>query len=227
MVPDGRWVGAEATLVVRQAPAVPRLVFWALQVSFADRGRRGGGAHLGLQWYPPHPGSTAVNWGGYAPDGRELPGSASALPSATGNRNTRDLPWVPGRAYRLAVAPADEVGPGGEAGWRGTVTDLGTGHAVVVRDLWAPGAEVVEPMVWTEAFTDCDHPPTEAAWSDLAVVAADGQRVAVEAVQTSYQAVADGGCVTSDSSLVQGALVQRTGVVRSTPAGARLDLAGP
>ena len=81
-------------LEVTTAPQVEALYFWALQVSFTDRGRSGGGAHLGLQWYPAHPGSTAVNWGGYVPDGHELEGTTSALPSATGNVNTRDFPWI-------------------------------------------------------------------------------------------------------------------------------------
>ncbi len=48
-------------------PAVPRLYFWALQVSFASGPRLQGGAHLGLQWHPRYPGSTAVNFGGYGP----------------------------------------------------------------------------------------------------------------------------------------------------------------
>ena len=167
-----------------------------------------------------------MNWGGYHPAGGELDGSPSALPSATGNPNTRDLAWVPGRAYRLAVTPAPEPGPGGVAAWRGSVQDLADGSIVVVRDLWAPGAEVVDPMVWTEAFTDCDHPVTVVAWSDLAVVSVDGDRVPVTAVRTSYQAVADGGCATSDSSLAEGVVVQATGGERVTPAGARLVLPG-
>ncbi|HNE38225.1 MAG TPA: hypothetical protein PKZ82_17065, partial [Microthrixaceae bacterium] len=76
------------TLEVLQPPTVDRLYFWALQADFAtgDAGRRpAGGAHLGLQWHPQHPGSTAVNWGGYRPGGGELSGTVSALPSALGN----------------------------------------------------------------------------------------------------------------------------------------------
>ena len=56
----GDVVAASATLVVEAAPAVSDLYFWALQASFVDGGgRRRGGAHLGLQWYRPHPGSRA------------------------------------------------------------------------------------------------------------------------------------------------------------------------
>ena len=74
--PPGRaWVAAEAVLEVLVAPGVPALSFWALQVSFHERGRAGGAGHLGLQWHDGHPGSTAVNWGGYGPTGTELDGS--------------------------------------------------------------------------------------------------------------------------------------------------------
>lgn len=217
-VPPGAWTAVEATLTVDTPPAVPRLVFWALQASFVDRGRRGGGAHLGLQWYPPHPGSTAVNWGGYSPAGPELQGTPSMLPSATGNPNTRDLAWEVGRPYRLRIAPS----PDGPDAWRGSVTDLITGEEVVVRDLFADGTTLEVPLVWSEVFCDCDHPGVGATWSDLAVVAADGTRAAVEAVVTSYQSMADGGCVTTDSSVVGDSIVQRTNVARRTPAGTRL-----
>src|SRR5436190_306010 len=62
------------TLEVVEPPVVDELYFWALQVSFVDGDRHVGGAHLGLQWYSPHPGSTAVNWGGYRDAGGELDG---------------------------------------------------------------------------------------------------------------------------------------------------------
>ncbi|MEJ7584420.1 MAG: hypothetical protein WKF43_10125 [Acidimicrobiales bacterium] len=109
-------VAAEATLEVVQAPAVAELYFWALQVSFTDRGRHTGGAHVGLQWHPAHPGATAVNFGGYGTTGHELDGSTSALPSATANPNTRDLDWRTGRPYRLSVVPGS-----GRGEWDGAV----------------------------------------------------------------------------------------------------------
>src|SRR5690349_18447275 len=92
----GPVVAASVTLTVVDPPRWTDLCFWALQASFADRGGGRGGAHLGLQWYARHPGSTAVNFGGYANRGGELRGSQSMLPSATGNPNTRDYSWVPG-----------------------------------------------------------------------------------------------------------------------------------
>ena len=48
---------AEAVLEVLVAPSVAELSFWALQVGFVADGRDAGAAHLGLQWYPAHPGS--------------------------------------------------------------------------------------------------------------------------------------------------------------------------
>lgn len=109
-VPYGRMLSAAAvTLEVVEPPATDRLVFWALQVSFVKPG--GGGAHLGLQWNRRHPGGTAVNWGGYAPDGSLLSGSASPLPSTPDDPNTRDLLWWPRRPYRLSIIPVEEPGP--------------------------------------------------------------------------------------------------------------------
>ncbi len=226
-VGGGPWVAAEATLEVVTPPPVPKLCFWALQVSFSSKGRAGGGAHLGLQWYPIHPGSTAVNWGGYGPDGRELTGSVSTLPSTPGNPNTRDFAWVPGRGYRLRVEPAPSVGqaaaPGGLHAWRGTVTDLAEGTTTVVRDLYARGDRLDGPMVWSELFTDCDEPGMTVRWSDLHLYAADGRRAAVAVVRVSYQAVAEGGCVTTDVRAEgPGRFVQASGTRRTTPAGARL-----
>ena len=115
-VADDPWVAADAVLEVRSPPEVLALYFWALQASFTDRGRHGGAGHLGLQWYPAHPGSTAVNWGGYGPDGRELDGSASTLPSATGNPNTRDYAWSPATPYGCASSGSTRIRPIGRAG---------------------------------------------------------------------------------------------------------------
>jgi hypothetical protein len=62
-------VAASAALVVEAAPPVPDLYVWALQASFIDSAERHcGGGHVGLQWRRHHPGSRAVNWGGYGPD---------------------------------------------------------------------------------------------------------------------------------------------------------------
>ena len=130
----------EATLEVVVPPAVPRLYFWALQVSFAAGPRLQGGAHLGLQWHPRYPGSTAVNFGGYGPaerGTRVLEGTTSELRGRRRQPNTRDFPWQLGHRYRLAVSPAPEA-PEGLKAWRGTVEDLDGGGA-------AGGAGPVHP----------------------------------------------------------------------------------
>ncbi len=216
VVPEGPWVEAEAALEVVEPPSTPDLVFWALQASFVDPpslgGRRHGGGHLGLQWYAAHPGSTAVNWGGYGPDGRELSGSPSSLPSATGNRNTRDFAWRAGRRYRLGIAAA----PTG--GWRGTVID-DAGEGTIVRDLHAGGTRLDGLVVWSEVFADCDVPAGVVRWTGLRVRDDRGAWVDVARVRVEYQAVADGGCVTTDARVVGDAFEQRTDVVRGTPPG--------
>jgi hypothetical protein len=197
-------VSAEAVLEVVVPPQIPELFFWALQVSFADRGRRFGGAHLGLQWHPRHPGSTAVNWGGYAPAGGELDGSVSALPSALDNPNTRDLRWEPHRPYRLRVARRPD-------GWIGSVDD------VPIRVLYAGGAELVELMVWSEVFARCDDPPVVVRWSELAARDASGQEHRPDRLTVTYQAVGDGGCSNTDVVVGPdgGWVEQRTSVPRT------------
>lgn len=226
-MPPGEWIGVEAVLEVAVPPEVPALYFWALQVSFAERGRAVGGAHLGLQWYPPHPGSTAVNWGGYASDGRELDGSQSALSSATSNVNTRDFAWRPRAAYRLVVTRDDERTHGDLHAWRGEVVDLATGTSTVVRHLFARGSSIGSPMVWSEVFADCDAPGTLVRWRDLVVRSAGGERVAVDSVHVNYQSIADGGCVTTDSSVDGQVFVQQTGRTRRTRQGDQLSLGEP
>lgn len=221
--PEGSWTSAAVVVEVSTPPSVPSLYFWALQVSFVERGRAAGGAHLGLQWYPPHPGSTAVNWGGYASNGHELNGSASILPSATGNPNTRDFAWSPARAYRLAITRGRARADGAVA-WRGSITDVETGHEAVVRDLYAHGTHLETPMVWSEVFADCDAAAVEVRWRDLALGDEEGDQLPIATAVVSYQAVADGGCATTDSSVVGGAFVQRTGTTRRVRPGARLTV---
>ena len=182
-----------AVLEIVEPPTVPHLYFWALQASFVDRGRRAGGAHLGLQWHDGHPGGTAVNWGGYG-DGaslrgsnvsRELDGEASSLPSATGNPNTRDFAWHPRREYLLRISGD------GDGWWSGEVTDLSTGVATVVRRLQGEGTALASPIVWSEVFARCDDPSVTVRWSRLSPAPAS--------LRTSYQSHADGGCVNTRS----------------------------
>lgn len=215
---DGRppeLVEVSATLTVVQPPTVDRLHFWALQASFvegAGPAPRHGGGHAGLQWHPRHPGRTAVNWGGYGADGRELGGSISPLPSALGNPNTRDLHWEAGRPYRLAIHRGIE-------GWAASVDGM------VVRELHVGGDRLADILVWSEVFARCDDPSSAVRWSDLSATTVDGGVVRPVAVQTRYQSVPDGGCSTTSSDPDgTGAVVQRTGVARTARPGTIIPL---
>jgi hypothetical protein len=224
VVPPGEWIEVEAVLEVLAAPRVAALSFWALQVGFVDRGRDAGAAHLGLQWHPGHPGSTAVNWGGYQAGGGELSGSPSPLPSATGNINTRDFEWQPWRPYRLRVSRGQEPAPPGRYAWAGEITDLTTGIVTVVRDLLAAGTHLVGPVVWSEVFARCDDPGASVRWSGLRLLDEGNVSHTVDTVAVNYQVVPDGGCVTTDSSADGLGIVQATGTARTTAQGARLTL---
>ena len=137
-IPQVPLIEVSAVLEILQPPVVRRLFFWALQVSFAtDRSLRGG-AHIGLQWNPRFPGLTAANWGGYAPAeiGGLLKGSASPLPSARNDVNTRDFDWQPGpgagqlpepRGWWLRQLDGDPRRIGNRAGDRRATADAAGG----------------------------------------------------------------------------------------------------
>ncbi len=210
-----------ADLTVLEPPGVDKLYFWALQVNFANGGIDRGGAHIGLQHHPSHPGGGAVNWGGYHPHGRgELDGSISELPSALDNVNTRDYRWRAGVPYRLRVFRA------GEGRWRGTVADLSTGAETVIRDLYVDADTLVRPMVWSEVFADCDHPATTVRWTNLSADLAGGGEVRALSVRTNYQGFADGGCGNTNSFVDPDArgFIQRTNVLRANRGGSVLTL---
>ena len=194
-----------ATLEVVEPPTVDRLYFWALQATFLDAaGSPVGTAHLGLKWYPAHPGSTAVNWGGYRADGGgELTAATpSTLPSATGNPNTRDFAWRPRTPYGLTI----------DADGTGSITDLTTGRTTTIRRLdVARAARLAHPVVWSEVFARCDDHPTTVRWSDLTPTPTR--------LHATYQSYENGGCTNTDTALRDGALVQRTNSPRTTPEG--------
>ena len=223
-----RYSEVSVGLTVQQPPRVERLYFWALQVDLVDgRGAPAGGAHLGLQWHPGHPGSTAVNWGGYHAGGGELAGSASPLPSATANANTRDYRWEPRRPYRLAVSPAPvavDAGPGGTppgtTAWRATVTDTLSGHTTHVRDLFIPGEAISNVLVWSEVFARCDDPSTTVRWTDPAAVGTNGRPSRPARAVVNYQSHGDGGCANTNSAPVgapAAGIAQTTNCERTMP----------
>ncbi|MCP3988554.1 MAG: hypothetical protein GY724_05755 [Actinomycetia bacterium] len=211
-------VEVAATIEVIEPPTVDKLYFWALQANFQGDQVRRGGAHFGLQFHPAYPGRGAVNWGGYHHGGGELDGSVSALPSTLDNINTRDYPWVPGRPYRYRIYRSPE------RGWRGSITDLVTGTETVVRDLWIEADSMISPMVWTEAFADCDHPSSAVRWSDFTALTTDGEQLEVPGVRINYQTHADGGCANTNISVADDGLVQRTATERLASTGSRFTL---
>ncbi len=224
-VPARPLIGCSAVLEVVVPPAVPRLYFWALQASFAGADRLRGGAHLGLQWNPRHAHGRAANWGGYAPGGALLEGSPSQLPSVRHDPNTRDFRWVSGHRYRLGIARTGE-GPGGMTAWRGTITDLESGEPTDVRDLYAPGDHLMQPMVWSEVFARCEHPTAVVRWSDLRTLDADGLEHAVPRVRVNYQTRADGGCDNTTVGVDELGILQVTNARRRVPGGASLPMPG-
>lgn len=209
-----------AVLEVVSGPAQPALYFWALQASFqsSNQQRRGAG-HLGLQHHPAYPGAGALNWGGYhdqSTGGGILEGTGSSLSSTLRNANTFDYPWVVGERYRLEIALA---GPGR---WRGSATDLSTGVTTIVRELFVDADHLVDPMIWSEVFADCDAAPVEIRWSSLTAASVDGQFVRPTGVALSYQREGDGGCSNTSTTVEDGWLIQRTATERVHPHGARL-----
>ena len=190
------------TLEVVKPPEVDELYFWALQTSFLDGGRHIGAAHLGLQWYSLHPGGTAVNWGGYGNDGRELEGEQSSLPSAPGNPNTRDFVWRPRTPYRLRISGD------GDGWWTGSLTDLPAQVTTVVRRLHGGGGALADPMVWSEVFARCDDPSVVVRWSDLSPRPVG--------MRPSYQTHEAGGCANTVSRQAGDAYLQITNTDRET-----------
>lgn len=206
-----------ATVEVIGAPAAPRAYFWALQASFHDGSQAVGAGHLGLQWGVGRPPRRCVNWGGYHAGGSELDGTRSHLPSALGDANTVDFPWLVGRPYRLRIHPS----PAGGGLWRGEVTDA-DGRLTVVRDLRSPGRHLVEPVVWSEVFARCDDPSVTVRWSDLEAMTASGRRVPASAAVAGYQRRDQGGCDNTTSDVDAAGWLQRTNTDRRHGAGARL-----
>ncbi len=221
--PEEALVQVEATLEVLEGPRVPALYFWALQASFRDGRRVRGGGHLGLQSAGQDPPLRFVNWGGYraADDGgSELEGTASELPSAVDNPNTRDYPWAVRRPYRLRIGRS----PDGPGSWRGEVTDLGSSRPTVVRDLRCPSRHLTDAVVWSEVFARCDDPSVTVRWSELVAVTSAGRRVPVTTVVATYQRHQDGGCDNTTAAVDGTGWLQRTNVRRQVAPGARLSL---
>jgi hypothetical protein len=120
------------------------------------------------------------------------------------------------------VRRGDGPAPDGLHPWAGDVTDLAGGTTTLVRELWAAGTHLAGPMVWSEVFARCDDPGARVRWSGLQLGDAAGGAHEVASVTVNYQSLADGGCVTTDSSPDATGIVQSTGTTRITAQGARL-----
>ena len=219
-VPAGPFQEVSAVLEVTRAPAVRKLYFWALQVSFVDRGRDLGAGHTGLQWHPGAP-AGAVNWGGYHAGGGVLDGTGSDLPPVDGP-HTRHFPWSPGRPYRFRVwSPS----PGA---WRSEVTDLR--HRAGHRDQGPAGAghRPGQPRRVGGGVRRLRR-PADGSPVVRAPEARAGQAFTATSVRLTYQSHADGGCANTLSYAEGSSFVQATGLPaarRPGPDVVRLKLEG-
>ena len=213
-------VAASVTLEVLQQPTVDRLYFWALQASFGDGRATCGAAHTGLQWNPRHPGSRAVNWGGYGDVGdveTVLPGSESVLRSTPDDPNTRDYPWQEGSPYRLRIAR-------GGHGWSASITDTVTGVATVIRELHAGGDRLTGLVVWSEVFSSCHDPTVVVRWSEPVAERADGSTVRPRSVGLTFPRE---GCPNTDSAADASGILQVTHTPRRAADGSSLAVPRP
>ncbi len=208
-----------------EPPQTSDLYFFALQATFHGGGVDHGGGHVGLQWNRRHPGSTAVNWGGYQSQqrgGAVLAGSESQLPSRPNDPNTRDYPWKPHRSYRLTIEQGSHPG-----WWQGTVEDVAAGEVAEIRELDGGGTHLTAPMVWAEVFAPCDGPPVAVRWTELQVADQSDQWHTVGEATANYQTWEDGGCTNTNSRALDRAFEQRTNTVRMTENRTRIRLRDP
>ena len=211
-------VEASVTVEIMQPPTADRLYFWAMQATFQDDRSSYGGAHIGLQWNPNHPGHGAVNWGGYDDSGNVqnvLTGSPSPLPSTPNDPNTRDYPWRGGVSYRLRVSRVAQ-------GWLGQVTNIATGHTDDIRTLYAGGDRLGGLVMWAEVFANCDDPSSRTRWSNLEARTAAGDVVRPTSVRLTFPD--QGACPNNDTVFTPEGLLQITNTVRTARHGAVLPV---
>lgn len=202
---------------ILEPPAVSRLYFWALQVTFGGAAP-GEGAHLGIQHHPGFPVSGAANWGGYASaadGGGLLKGSPSPLPSFRQDINTRDFAWEPQRKYRFHIGRSQDRAPTGYVAWEGRIQDTQTGQWWKIRDLYTRGTYLTTPLMWTEAFARCEHPSVAVRWSDPVAVRAEGTEQVPTGFRVAYQERSRGGCANTSVEVTPGGIVQRTNTTRT------------
>lgn len=198
-------------LRVLKQPTVTDLYFWALQCSFlADMSTPVvvGGAHTGLQWNSAHPGSKAINWGGYDQYNVLLTGSVSSFPSTPANANTRDFTWIVGQTYRFRIwIPGPDLVAASVDG-------------VLIRELDVPGVEwLTSPTMWSEVFAECSAPSVLVSWSNFRAIddAATPATSSEHAFFLSYQSELNDGCPNTNTYEYGNSIRQETNVTRITP----------
>lgn len=209
-------------LEVLTPPQAPSLAFFAIQASFWSAANHEGGAHAGLQWNPRHPGNRAANWGGYDERGSILSGTASLMPSAPDDPNTRDFGWETGARYRLTIGPRLS-GFHNPSRWPARIEGLDTGEDVVIRQLLCPGDHLRSPVVWSELFAGCDDPPIEVRWSEPQAVDPEGATLRIDRARVTYQGFDQGGCTNTTVETDPDGLVQRSGTERLVPHETMID----
>jgi len=123
--------------------------------------------------------------------------------------------WEPGRPYRFRVFRAGDA-------WRAEVEDLGQGHTTVIRDLYAGGHRLIDPVVWTEIFAPCDDPSVTVRWSSMKARTGEGLVVRPRLVTVTYQEKQAGGCPNTTVGSDDVGLLQTTNRRRTVGAGAEL-----
>ncbi len=101
------------------------------------------------------------------------------------------------------------------------MTDVGSGAATVVRDLFVAGNLISSGVVWSEVFARCDDPSVAVRWSNPSAITVENTSSVIERATVNYQSHADGGCANTDSSPTAETdppgLRQRTNCERLTP----------
>ena len=220
MPPSSPLVEVEAVCEVLVPPRVDELYFWALQTGFSDGRRSYGGAHTGLQWHRRSRRGRAVNWGGYHDPrhgGAELDGSMPDLPALNPSGNTMRYDWEPGRPYRFRIFRAGDA-------WRAEVTDVMGEETTVIRDLYAGGDRLTDPVVWSEVFARCAAPSVTVRWSGLRARTADGALVSPRAVSVTYQSPRAGGCPNTTVAADEVGFLQTTCCDRTVAEGTSLPV---
>ena len=210
----GPVVAVSARLTVDALPPVAELYFWALQASFRDGPAAGTAAPTSAcSGTRPTRAPAPSTGAGTRRAAAILPGSESALPSGSGNANTRDYWWEPAVPHLLTI----ERAAGG--GWAGSV------DGTHVRTLAAGGDRLDGLMVWSEVFARCDDPPVAVRWSGFRATLATGEVVSPVALRVNYQGRSQGGCDNTSAIPDGDGVVQVTNTPRQVPTGARIELA--